>query len=302
MKEATCAYHLVANMLDVMSRTLQQRTNHNGWPKAGEMIEMSGTHPLQASDRALLNAIYQFAHDSGRMEDPTAEWEIPLAQLRQGMHESNDRIYESLQRLKRVDVTLFYYDQKNREERIMLTGLLDFVDISRKEFSRRATLRFGLPRKLVPMLAQSGRWGRIKAETVCAMSSKYAIALYEQIQLREHLERCVEIIPIDRFRDIMGVAPGLYENGTNFQRKVLEPALLEVNALSDMSVAIEVNRRHPRAPIEAVTITWWCKDGDEFREAIREQSKSKVGRLTRLRESETGKNKKPPRQPPLTLT
>ena len=236
------------------------------------------------------------------MEDPTAEWEIPLAQLRQGMHESNDRIYESLQRLKRVDVTLFYYDQRNGEERIMLTGLLDFVDISRKEFSRRATLRFGLPRKLVPMLAQSGRWGRIKAETVCAMSSKYAIALYEQIQLREHLERCIETIPIDRFRDVMGVAPGLYENGTNFQKKVLEPALLEVNALSDMSVAIEVNRRHPRAPIKAVTMTWWRKDGDEFREAIQERSRSKVGRLIRLREREAGKNKKPPKQPPLMLT
>src|SRR4051794_34279057 len=94
MTEATCTYHLVANRLEVMSLTLQQRTNHNGWPKAGEMIEMSGTYPLQASDRALLNAIYQFAHDSGRMEDPAAEWEIPLPQLRQGMHESNDRIYE----------------------------------------------------------------------------------------------------------------------------------------------------------------------------------------------------------------
>src|SRR3954447_7743211 len=62
MMEATCSYYLVANRLDVMSLTLQQRTNHSGWPKAGEMIEMSGTHPLQASDRALLNAIYQFAH------------------------------------------------------------------------------------------------------------------------------------------------------------------------------------------------------------------------------------------------
>ena len=48
-----------------MSLTLQQRTNHNGWPKAGEMIEMSGTHPLQASDRALLNAIYQLRTTAG---------------------------------------------------------------------------------------------------------------------------------------------------------------------------------------------------------------------------------------------
>jgi hypothetical protein len=82
---------------------------------------------------------------------------------------------------------------------------------------------------------------------------------------------------------------------------VLEPALLEVNALSDMSVSLEVNRRHPRASIEAVTMTWWRKDGDEFREAIQERSKSKVGRLTRLREREAGKNKSP-HQPLLMLT
>ena len=65
-----------------MSLTKEQRTNFSGWPKAGELIEMSGTHPLEASDRAILNLLLQHAHDSGRMTDITAEWEIPLAELR----------------------------------------------------------------------------------------------------------------------------------------------------------------------------------------------------------------------------
>ena len=49
-----------------------------GFPKPGEFIEMTGTHMLEASDRAVFNLLYQHAHDSGRLLDPSAEWEMPL--------------------------------------------------------------------------------------------------------------------------------------------------------------------------------------------------------------------------------
>jgi hypothetical protein len=270
-----------------MSLTVEQRTNMDGWPKAGELIEMSGTHPLEASDRAILNILYQHAHDSGRMTELGAEWEIPLTKLRFTGHQSNDKLLGSLQRLRRVEVTLCYYapgkGNREPEERILLTGLFDFFDISARELERRATLRFGLPNKLAPLLARSGRWGRIKAEVVCAMTSKYAIALCEAISLRANMDRCVETFPVDRFRELLGVPPGAYENGTNFMNKVITPALLEVNGLSEFGAAIQLNRRHLRAPIEGVTMTWWRKQGDEFREAIRERNRSKTGRMARLK-------------------
>ena len=49
--------------------------------------------------------------------------------------------------------------------------------------------------------------------------------------------------------------PGTYERGLDFQRKVIDPAVLEVNGLSDMSVEIAIDRRHARAPIQAITLT-----------------------------------------------
>jgi hypothetical protein len=67
---------------------------------------------------------------------------------------------------------------------------------SAAESSRRANCRFGIPAKLSPILFQSARWGRIKAEIICAMTSKYVIALYELIQLRANMDRCVETFPI----------------------------------------------------------------------------------------------------------
>src|SRR4029077_1939630 len=135
--------------------------------------------------------LYQNAHDSGRLLEPNAEWELPLATLRQALskHEGNARLRESLKRLKTIAVSVSYIDEHD-EPRVVITGLFDFFDVSARELASRATLRYGLPRKLAPILASSGRWGRIKAEVVCSMTSKYAIALYELIQLRAGMEKC----------------------------------------------------------------------------------------------------------------
>ena len=103
---------------------------------------------------------------------------------------------------------------------------IHFFDVSAKELAKRATLRYGLPRKLAPILETSGRWGRIKGEIVCSMTSKHAITLYELIQLRANLDRCVETISIERFRELLGVPPGAYARSDNFQRKVVEPSLI----------------------------------------------------------------------------
>src|SRR5271154_5181432 len=187
----------------MLNRTVEQKTNFSGFPKPGELIEMTGTHVLEASDRAILNLLYQHAHDSGRLLESNAEWEIPLATIRHAFskHESSDRLRDSLTRLMSVKVNVMYTaDNANGaevpEQRVVITGLFDFFDVSAKELAMRATLRYGLPRKLAPILETSGRWGRIKAEIVCSMTSKYAIALYELLQLRSNLDRSVETFSI----------------------------------------------------------------------------------------------------------
>jgi hypothetical protein len=270
------------------SRTIDQKSNLQGFPKPGEMIDMVGTHALEASDRAILNILYRHAHDSGRLGEPGAKWEIPLSIVREAFsnHESGDRLKDSLKRLKSVVVSVSYIDQQagqKPEQRVVITGLFAFFDISATQLEKRATLRYQLPPELVPIIAQSGYWGRIKAEIVCSMTSKYAMALYEQVQLRASVNRCVETIEIKRFWEMIGVPPGAYERGNNFLQFVIRPALLEVNGLSDMGVAIELERRHPRAAVHAVTMSWWPKEGDEFRTAMQERNRPKVGRMARLR-------------------
>jgi hypothetical protein len=263
------------------NRTVLQRSNVIGFPKAGELIEITGAHELEASDRAILNLLYQHAHDSGRMGDRDAEWEIPMTALRASRHKGSERIRDSLDRLMRVVVTVPLPARSG--PRILKTHMFDFFDLSADEACERATVRFGLPKKLQPVLAESTRWGRIKAEVVCAMTSKYAIALYEMIQLRANMDRCVEAFSLERIRDLLGVPPGAYERGNDFARFVIQPAMLEVNGLSDVGVDLALARRSRFGPIQGVTVTWWKKEGDEFRAALRERNQSKVGRMARLK-------------------
>ncbi len=266
-----------------MSQTLVQKTNLIGFHKAGELIEITGAHALGAADRAILNLLYQHAHDSGRLGEADAEWELPMAAIRPSKHESNDRLRDCLERLMRVVVQVPLPDARTGEARVVLTPLFEFFDLPADEGIAGAVVRFGVPKKLRPVLERSNRWGRIKAEVVCAMTSKYAMALYELVQLRSGLDRCVEHFSLERLRDLLGVPPGKLTRGPDFERRVIEPALLEVNGLSDMSVKIELRRPHPCAPITGVTLAWWRKEGDEFRAAYAERRRSKLGRMARLR-------------------
>jgi Initiator Replication protein len=265
------------------SLTHLQKTNRDGFPKAGELIEITGAHELEASDRAILNVLYQHAHDSGRLGAPGSMFAVPVGLLRFSPdHRGIGRLRDSLRRLLRIVVTVPYTEEG--VERVLMTHLLDFADVEAMDGERRgATVRFGIPRMLTPVLLQSARWGRIKAEIICAMTSKYAIALYELIQLRANMDRCVETFSYGRFRELLGVAPDTYTRGSNFFQKVVAPALLEVNGLSEIGVDIALQRKSANAPIEAVTVSWWKKQGEEYRTTLRERDRSKVGRMARLR-------------------
>ncbi len=268
-----------------MTLTVRQFTNIDGFPKAAELIEITGAHALEASDRAIFNQLYQIAHESNRLVDPDADWETTYASLRRASskHESNDRLKESLRRLRRTEVKVTYVDEKTGKRRVMETHLLDFTDTEVEGPGNDGTVQFGIPKRLRVVLARSNRWGRIRCEVSYAMTSKYAIALYELVCLSANRDHCVEVFSYEEFRSLLNVPPGTYARGMDFQRKVVDPALLEVNGLSDMGVEIDLRRRHVRAPIQEVAISWWKKSGDEYRASLQERNRPKVGRMARLR-------------------
>ena len=264
-----------------MALTIQQQSNATGFPKPAELIEITGTSGLEAQDRAILNELYRHAHDSGDLAKSDVQWAVSLAELNKTTHNGLERVRESLERLMKVTLAVTYDGERGPET--LLTGVFDYFIIPQKG-SPGATLKFSISAPLRAILARSGRWGRIKAEVVHAMSSKYAIALYELVRLRAGLRGTMtETFPINRFRALLGVPPGTYESGKDFKLRVIEPAVLEVNGLSEMGCKIELVRAHSRAPISKVVLAWWTKEGEEHRSAVQELNRSKLGRKARLR-------------------
>jgi len=262
-----------------MALTISQKSNISGFPKPAELIEITGTSALEAQDRVLMNTLYKLTHDSGDLAKPGARWSVPLADLNTGTHKGLERVRESLSRLLGVQVAVTY-DDDNGKTRVLQTVLFSHFDTP---LSGPGALRFGIPEELRAILARSGRWGRIKAEIVHAMTSKYAIALYELLRLRANMENCTEMFTLERFRALLGVPPGTYSDGRDFRKSVVEPAVLEINGLSELGCKIELIRKHSRAPVEKVLLGWWLKNPDENREAIQELNRSKLGRKARLR-------------------
>jgi hypothetical protein len=267
-----------------MSLTVEQKTNVDGFPKPGELIEITGTTMLEASDRAVLNLLYQHAHDSGQFAVPDAIFEVSITDLLPSSHVGTERIRMSLSRLLDIKVQMPIKHPRTGRPATLMTHLFSsFIIPETADPGNPAMVRYRIPSELLPILIASNRWGRIKAAIVCAMASKYAIALYELLQLRSGLDRCVEVFPIARYRELMGVPDGAYERGNDLWKRVIEPALLECNALSDLGVAVEIRRRSPRSPVEAIAVTWWKKEGDQFRETIQERARPKLSRMARLK-------------------
>ncbi|MDD4960556.1 MAG: replication initiation protein [Gallionella sp.] len=265
-----------------MALTIQQKSNVVGFPKPAELIEITGTSGLEAQDRAMMNALYKHAHDSGDLAKPGAKWELPLAVLNPGTHKDLDRVRSSLSRLLGLQVAVTYFDPEKGEDVVLQTVLFEYF-ITTAKGAPAAMLEYSIPAKLRGILARSDRWGRIKAEVVHAMSSKYAIALYELLRLRANMDNCVETFTYDRFRSLLGVPIKSYLRGDNFRRNVVDPAVLEINGLSEMGCKVELGRLHSRAPITKVTVAWWKKGADEQRSAVQELNRSKLGRKARLR-------------------
>lgn len=110
-----------------------------------------------------------------------------------------------------------------------------------------------------------------------ALSSKYALTLYEMVQKRGNLRwKASERFTLEALRGIMGVPKGKLSSWSNLKLRAIDPAVAEVNALSDYMV--EISPIKTGRAVTHVEMRWWRKDGDASGAADRALQFSKVGR------------------------
>lgn len=257
-------------------RTTQVRPNAESLIKPGELVDLVEVTPLTLNDRRIYNQLLENAWDA--IDKPVSHV-IAKSDLR-GSHNSNDRVGDSVERLMSAVVRVaVMWDGEPAVERVQLLG--GNIETNRRD----GLLEYEIPARLRKIIRNSTVFARLQREVMFALSSKYALTLYEMVQKRGNLRwRSSEKFSLDDLRGILGVPKGKLTNWSNLRMRAIEPAVEEVNALSDYVVEI--------APIKTgrsvthVDLRWWKKDGAGQGAAERELSYSKVGRKARTQGTE----------------
>ena len=260
-------------MSDKPIRSRSVRRREGEVIKPTEIIGIEGAEGWTLADRRTWNQLLVNAW-SDRLEDPTAVFEIPLAELR-GSHDSNDQLRDSLRTLQ---TTLVCAAGGGGEE--MTVQMLGGTNLDRSD-RQRGVLRYEFSKMLVPILRDSEIYTRMEVKVLSAFTSKYALSLYEALAARVNLRKTTETVEVDRLRQWLGVAHGKLKRWQDLRRKALEPAVREVNAYSPISVEAEPVKRGRK--VAAVKISWSKKRPFSPAEqvAAREVNRHSTGRKAR---------------------
>jgi hypothetical protein len=252
-------------------RTIEAKVGPDSLIKPGELVDLVEMTPLTLSDRRIYNLLLENAWEN---IDKAVVHTIGKACLR-GNHNSNDRIGESIERLMSAIVKVkVVRDGETLIERVQLLG----GNIEHKRHD--GTLVYEIPARLRRIIKDSTIFARLQKEVMFALSSKYALTLYEMVQKRGNLSyRSSEDFTLDEFRGILGVPKGKLTSWSNLLNRAIKPAIEEVNQLSGHLVELQPLKTGRQ--VSHVRLKWLKKDLAGVHSAVRELATAKVGRVAR---------------------
>ena len=264
-------------------RTVDARPSADTLIKPGELVDLVEVTPLTLADRRIYNQLLENAWEA--IDKPVMHV-ISKLDLR-GNHNSNDRVGESIERLMSAIVKMeVIWDGKPAVERVQLLG--GNVEMARGD----GLFEYEIPARLRKVIGNSTVFARLQREVMFALSSKYALTLYEMVQKRGNLRwKSSETFTLDGLRGVLGVPRGKLTSWSNLRLRAIDPAVAEVCALSDYMVEI--------APIKTgrsvthVELKWWRKDGDATGKAERALSFASTGRRARSAEDSAPETPRP---------
>ena len=263
-------------------RTIEQRTTpHEGFAKAGELIEIRGTGSLTLHDRRVLNLLYERA---GPRIIEDVEHVAPICELRR-THKGAERVKDSVIRLMRTVVEVPTIG-RNGKHATQFVAILSDTTISDDDDDPSGEVLYSFSRGMRAIIANSTYWGRVRGQVMFAFTSKYSLSLYELVSMRVNLQyKDGQIFDLTEFRELLGVPPDKLLRSPDLLRYCIKPAELEVSKLAEFGVMIEPIRRGGtmRGAVTGFRVNWWRKNIGELKDTFAELKRPKIGRLPRLR-------------------
>jgi hypothetical protein len=205
---------------------------------------------LRLEDRKLFNLLLALSWDRLTERRSEKPFSAPAADLRRSMGQAtrndNRRLRESLKRLMRTLVTFPRLMEDGRTNEA-IAPLLAFGSIPKGA----GLVEWDFHELIRPHLAAPCIWARLHLEICAAFRSKYGLILYEVLSLRAGRQWPIWTVPVDELRRYMGVADRL-EGWGSLERRVIAPAVAEVNRLARFRAEYSVERARSSRRVETV--------------------------------------------------
>jgi hypothetical protein len=186
---------------------------------------------LTLIDRRIYNLLLANAWDN--IKEPVSH-PIRLHELRSS-NPSNDRPRESIRRLMKAVVSFDVVEDGIKRE--VLTQLLGPCKL---DHNPQGLAYSTFPEPIRAAIDSSTVFARFRRDLLCQFRSKYALNLYEILQKRINLSfKTSEDFEVEDLRKKLGVEKGKYLIYRDLNSRVLKPAALEVNAISDIECSFE---------------------------------------------------------------
>jgi len=196
-------------------------------------------------------------------------------------------LIQTLLDLQRTIYIIEWKDEENKTYRVKSGSLLSFFEINTKE----DYIYFVFPPHILDKILVFKNFYFIYFPIICSMRSSYSIGLYEQILQRKGFGKWQ--VKIEELKELLGVEKEEYKNTWDFQKRVLKPAIEEINRIHNIDLqAIKIINSDDKRKILGFEFIW---NVEKFDQAIEKylpaQTQKEIQNLGEEKMSEIEKKK-----------
>lgn len=254
-------------------RTIKLQPRGREALKPTELIQVTGHQTLSLYARRAITILWHNAHQQG--VEPGKDYSIEIDNLKTDGHKGYDVVEDAIESLMRTILTI--KEPNGSKTRVQFLGGNNLDSPSRPA----GVFTYSFDKKLIKILQDSTVWGKINVPVLMAFMSKYSVSLYENIAQKVNLDRKqFHTYSLAEFRELVGVQDGQYKSFGEFNKHVLKPAVMEINALAAFTIGVLPVKQGKR--VVQVSVNWMHKDADALQAAMKEVQNTKVGRKARI--------------------
>lgn len=254
--------------------------------KTGEVIIPNEVVNLHFPDGASLSLLasklfVQLVETAGVEVGKDKEHSIPIADINWS-HRDNATIVDTVRELQRTLIEIDVVSRKGRKAKRSVS-ILAHVDREVDDYGNvlpNGEIAFKFSDTFRKVIADSKYWAAIHAKAALAMEGKYTVWLYQLCAMLAGRKESEFFYNLDDLKARLGANAPSMKTWQNFQNRALEPAIAEINHLSELDVDYKPEKRGRKV----IGITLFCgrkTDKAAIDAAHRELNNVRTGRKAR---------------------